>query len=68
MQFTGLHDRNGTEIYEGDIVFETGYGNNVIEWCGVGWGYKSKNGYRILPYIYTCEVIGNIHEDPELLK
>lgn len=69
MQFTGLKDCNGTEIYEGDIVTA----DDLV--CEVRWGkaeweaaWKS-NGMTMGPTLgfRRHEVIGNIHENPELL-
>ena len=71
MQFTGLLDKQGKEIYEGDIV-EFKYANikklkrAVIEWGSsgfwvVGWWNKIAD-YK------GFEVIGNIYENPELLE
>lgn len=78
-QYTGLKDMNGKEIYEGDIVFfftehfdkATGgfdgedEHNATVEWFDNGFAFIDKIPYD--PNI-ECEVIGNIHENPELLK
>jgi len=69
MQFTGLKDKNGKEIYEGDIVEIDGKHTNemglppnrqVIEWV--------KNAMLPYPYGEEFEVIGNIYENPELVS
>lgn len=61
-QCTGLKDKNGKLIYEGDII----YPNYEIKWSSLG--YVLPNGNNLSFYNGSCEVIGNIHENPELLK
>jgi len=73
-QSTGLPDRNGKEIYEGDIV-QGGDDIMLVVWSPryASFGLK-KEGWAFLHYFQEavtpeqCTVIGNIHENPELLK
>lgn len=94
-QYTGLTDKNGKKIFEGDIVR---YGKGIYEWNKKDWEFEvgiiefkdgafiindiySNDGYNELSCLYheiNCsgkydsgtllEVIGNIHDNPELLE
>ena len=67
MQYTGLKDKNGKEIYEGDIVSLYFRGENGVvtirNFIEDTSHLSGKLGYGDT----ECEVIGNIHENPELL-
>jgi uncharacterized phage protein (TIGR01671 family) len=68
MQFTGLLDKNGKEIWEGDIVKDMSGDNRDITFEVGGFWCKYPNGGHYLPSREFSEVIGNIYETPELLN
>lgn len=66
-QFTGLTDKNGKEIYEGDIIRH----KDMVKPYHViydGRQFTPNDGFRSLSYPKHWEVIGNIHDNPELLE
>lgn len=89
-EYTGLIDKNGKEIYEGDIIhlndeeFALEHGNGIVVFlekdqggrpCGGLWYLEdadeysnTENSLYDLWYQGELEIIGNIHDNPELLK
>lgn len=66
MQYTGLKDKDGKEIYEGDIV-RRGKHIGVVTYVAPEYAMKCSS-YEPLRAIGVCEVIGNIHDNPDLLE
>ncbi len=67
MQFTGLKDKNGQEIYEGDILSP----DEVVFWDKKHSGFEPFTIADDEGFIFTAgsmEIIGNIYENPELIK
>lgn len=78
-QYTGLYDKNGSKIFEGDIINVTNDDGEYDDFhCGLGaveffagmWYVcgAPQNGLDDLSQCYNFEVVGNIYDNPELLE
>ena len=75
LQYTDLKDKNGKEIYEGDIVFES-FGENYYKVIFENGSFRAEFKGDFEEYsldlidvvAQSCEVVGNIYENPELME
>lgn len=75
MQYTGLKDKNGKEIYEGDVVRIDDLGIGIVDYEEGRFAMRRREERFCWPVYcridhspFVPEVIGNIYENPELLK
>lgn len=69
-QYTGFDDNTGTEIYEGDVVeYQSDCGRIISEVVFCDGAFCVEDGaYLLCEYSNECKIVGNIHDNPEILN
>ena len=75
MQYTGIKDKDNKKIYEGDIIFES-FGEKYYKVIFENGSFKAEFNGDFDEYSFDlidvvaqgCEIVGNIYENPELIK
>jgi uncharacterized phage protein (TIGR01671 family) len=77
-QYTGLTDKNDNKIFEGDIIqlghyiglveYSELFGKYTVTYNQISGNWFDLESNSCYPLSLECEVIGNIHDNPELLK
>lgn len=73
-QYTGLTDKNGKKIFEGDILNCSSFSgindfkNCAVKWCDLFLSFRSDKHSLSGDFRQDYEVIGNIHDNPELIE
>ena len=69
--YIGITDKFDVEIYEGDIL-QAEHGLCIVVWEDISWAVKSPGSeaidYENRMFFENCSVVGNIHDDAELLE